>query len=278
MNAMWSEKLPVRVGTAAIGIILILAIMLYGGWQGMAVLALISAGVSLFEYFVMLFTEPKQKIQKLLGLGAGIVLAAAIIFRFSLLYETLGLVFLFLFVAYLILAQTKSEDLSRLYSDLALSLSGIFYISFLFSFWPKIRELETGVYWIFLVFVIPWISDSAAFFVGKKMGRHKLSPVISPHKTIEGSVAGFIFSVIAVFIYKLFFFQVLSVPDCIFLGLGGSLFSQGGDLFESFIKRAMGVKDSGVVIPGHGGVLDRFDSVLFCGLFVYFYANWWGAL
>jgi len=160
-------------------------------------------------------------------------------------------------------------------TSVSYSLFGIFYIGFLFSFWPKIRALPQGVHWILLVFLICWLTDVFAFFIGKGWGRKKLAENLSPNKTVEGALAGIAASTIGVVIYKMTFFHELSWLDSFILGIIGSIFSQIGDLFESFVKRSFSVKDSGVVIPGHGGILDRFDGVLFCAPFLYFYARFW---
>ncbi len=262
-----------RVVTAVIGIALILALILYGKNWGTPLLALVCCFGALWEYFVMLFAFPEQMLQKGVGIILGFSLASLIIFRASFLYEGVSLFFILLFIFYLTLAHFSQNRLSQLFSELAFTLSGVFYISFLFSFWPKVRELESGHMWIFLVFLIPWLSDTAAYFVGKSLGRQKLSPLVSPHKTVEGAIGGIVGATLCVFLYKFLVFSELSLISCLFLGVGGAIMSQLGDLYESLIKRALHVKDSGVVIPGHGGILDRFDSVLFCGPFIYFYAR-----
>ena len=267
------KSLTRRVITAVIGVVLILALIIYGQAWGTPLLALVCCFGALWEYFVMLFAFPEQMLQKGMGIILGFALASLIIFRVNFLYEGVSLFFISLFIFYLVLAHFSQNRLSQLFSELAFTLSGVFYISFLFSFWPKVRELEQGSYWIFLVFLIPWLSDTSAYFVGKSLGRQKLSPLVSPHKTVEGAIGGILGATLGVFLYKFFIFYDLSFMACIFLGVGGSIISQLGDLYESLIKRALHVKDSGVVIPGHGGILDRFDSVLFCGPFIYFYAR-----
>ena len=267
------KSLTRRVITAVIGVVLILALIIYGQAWGTPLLALVCCFGALWEYFVMLFAFPEQMLQKGMGIILGFALASLIIFRASFLYEGVSLFFIGLFIFYLVLAHFSQNRLSQLFSELAFTLSGVFYISFLFSFWPKIRELDQGLYWIFLVFLIPWLSDTIAYFVGKNFGRQKLSPLVSPHKTVEGAIGGIAGATLGIFLYKWFIFSELSFVACLFLGIGGAVMSQLGDLYESLIKRALHVKDSGVVIPGHGGILDRFDSVLFCGPFIYFYAR-----
>ena len=267
------SNLSQRILTAIVGIVLILALIIYGGELGVTLLALLGCMGALYEYFVINFSFSEQRLQRWVGILIGICLSMLIVFQSSWLYEGISLFFIFIFVFYLSLTHLYGGNHSKLFSDLASTLAGIFFVSFLFSFLPKIRALDDGIYWIFLVFLIPWLSDTAAYFVGRAWGVRKLAPSISPHKTKEGAVAGLLVAVLGVFLYKLFIFSSLSLFDCLVLGLVGSLFSQVGDLFESFIKRAFAVKDSGAVIPGHGGILDRFDGVLFCGPFLYFYVR-----
>jgi len=262
-----------RVVVAVIGIAMILSLIIFGGEWGVTLLSLACALAALFEFFLMLFPAKEQRIQYMGGSGSGIFLLFFIIFQSQYLYEGVSLFFLFLFILYLCLSHLYQGNHARFLSDLSFSILGVFYIGFLFSFWPKVRELSDGVYWIFLVFLIPWLSDTAAYFVGRAFGSHKLSQAISPNKTREGAVGGIIVATLGVLAYQFFIFKEITVIDALFLGVIGSSLSQAGDLFESFIKRAVSVKDSGILIPGHGGVLDRFDGVLFCGPFIYFYAR-----
>ena len=270
---VWDKVFAKRAMTAVLGILLILSLMFWGGIWGMTLLAILACFGALFEYFAMLFSLREQKLQQIVGIAAGFFLSFLIIFRSSFLYEGMSLFFVFMFIFYLLLFHLYEGSYQKLFYDLGSSLLGVFYIAVLFSFWPKIRELPNGLHWIFLVFLIPWLSDTFAYFVGRSFGKRKLAPAISPHKTQEGAIAGIIAAVLGVCFFKVLSFEALGWGDCLIVGSVGAVVSQVGDLFESFIKRALGVKDSGVVIPGHGGILDRFDSVLFCGPFIYFYAG-----
>ncbi len=153
------------------------------------------------------------------------------------------------------------------------TIAGILYIGWLLSHLVALRGLEGGRNWIFFVLFVTWASDTTAFFTGRKLGRHKLAPSISPGKTWEGSIGG-IGAAIAMSI--LFFtptpFQLpLAYWQAIPLSIAVSILGQLGDLTESLLKRNMGVKDSGKLMPGHGGLLDRMDSIIFAGVVVYYF-------
>ena len=154
------------------------------------------------------------------------------------------------------------------------TIAGIFYIGWLLSHTVALMSLEDGRNWVFFVLFVTWLSDTTAFFAGRRLGRHKLAPSISPGKTWEGAIGG-IGGAIAVSV--LFFtptpFQLpLTYWQAIPLSIGVSILGQTGDLMESLLKRSMGVKDSGKLMPGHGGALDRLDSLIFAGVLVYYFA------
>ncbi len=134
-----------------------------------------------------------------------------------------------------------------------------------------VRLMPDGLAWVIAALVITWANDTAAYFAGRFLGRHKLYPAVSPNKTWEGFAGGLVGSVGGMFIARAFFFPVFTVADCLLLGLFGGVLGPIGDLCESMLKRAYGVKDSGRVIPGHGGILDRVDALLFNAPLVFVY-------
>lgn len=142
----------------------------------------------------------------------------------------------------------------------------VLYVVVSFTAVVLLRRIDQGVYIFFMVFAGAWLSDTGAFFMGKAFGKHRLCPEISPKKTVEGAIGGIVFDMIGFLIYALvlrFICQIeANVVGFVFLGALISVFGQLGDLFASCIKRHYGIKDYGKVFPGHGGVLDRFDSCL----------------
>lgn len=130
-----------------------------------------------------------------------------------------------------------------------------------------------GWRWIVLLFMVIWVGDSGAYFSGRALGRHKLYPIASPNKTVEGFVGGLIGAMAAAFVAQALFHPALSQADCLLLGLAGGILGPLGDLVESMFKRSAGIKDSGSFFPGHGGVLDRVDALLFAAPLFYWYAT-----
>ena len=152
------------------------------------------------------------------------------------------------------------------------TLAGILYLGWLQSHLVALRGLDDGRNWVFLALSATFASDTAAYFVGRAWGRRKLAPAISPGKTWEGTIAGLVSAIIVSLLFTLVL--PLEIWQAILLGFLISCFGQIGDLVESLFKRNMGVKDSGSLLPGHGGFLDRIDSVVFAGVVVYYYVIW----
>ncbi len=148
---------------------------------------------------------------------------------------------------------------------------GIFYTGIFPAFIPLIRKFdaENGFYYLLSFLAVIWLSDTFAYFVGRSIGRHKLYEMVSPKKTIEGSIAGILGGILGVYIIALFFGKYPSSLFVLLVGVFVNLIGQAGDLFESMFKRDAGIKDSGNLIPGHGGMLDRVDAIIFAAPVMY---------
>ncbi len=131
-----------------------------------------------------------------------------------------------------------------------------------------------GWQWVVLLFVVTWANDTLAYFTGRFLGKHPLAPRISPKKTWEGFWGGAAGSVVGALVVKALFLPRLSIPAAVLVGAGAAFLGPLGDLCESMLKRAAGVKDSGKLLPGHGGLLDRIDAVLFAAPWVVACALW----
>lgn len=190
-------------------------------------------------------------------------------------------ILLLILIPVLLLAELFRDKESAIL-NLGTTLLGIFYVG-LFSFsLIQIRGFfgyssdlyKQGGLLIISIMASIWACDSAAFFIGSAIGKHKLFPRVSPKKSWEGAIAGFIFSVVMMIAARSVFLDFFSLKDVIIIGLIVGIFGQFGDLIESLLKRDAGVKDSSDLIPGHGGIFDRFDSLLFTAPLIYLYLHY----
>jgi phosphatidate cytidylyltransferase len=148
-------------------------------------------------------------------------------------------------------------------------IQGVVYIPLLLSLVVLLRATPDGATWIFLLCAVVFAGDTAALYAGTLWGRHKLCPSISPGKTVEGALGGLAANLLVGIAGKTLFLPGVEWPTCLLFSLGAGLAGQAGDLFESELKRAAGIKDSGNLLPGHGGVLDRIDALLFAAPVAY---------
>lgn len=153
-------------------------------------------------------------------------------------------------------------------------VAGALYIGWLLRYYVAMRSLDDGRYWVLLVLLTVFAFDTAAFFVGRAIGRRRLAPRVSPGKTWEGTIAGAVAALAAAVGLSFAVGLPISWWEAALLGFIVAIFGQIGDLVESLLKRSTGVKDSGRLMPGHGGILDRTDSVAFVGPLVYYYIVW----
>ncbi len=156
-------------------------------------------------------------------------------------------------------------------SDFVILLSSITLLPYALNSLTNIYLLENGKYMIVIPVICASVTDIFAYLVGKNFGKRKLAPVISPNKTIEGSIGGIIGCTTVIILYTYYFADILQIDiiSAIFIGILGSIFGQAGDLFFSMIKRQSNIKDFSKLIPGHGGILDRFDSIIFTSLITF---------
>jgi len=172
-------------------------------------------------------------------------------------------------VGLLVLAQPEAR--AEAPRRFAVALAGLVYVPLLLSVLPRLKD-EHGAAWLFLVIAIPFVADGTAYIAGRLAGRHKIAPAISPGKTWEGAAGGLAGSIGAVLaIRAVWLTGQLALPHALVVAAIGSIAGQCGDLFESALKRAAEVKDSGRLLPGHGGMLDRIDALLFAAPVAYYY-------
>lgn len=179
----------------------------------------------------------------------------------ALLFLAFGLLFLF-----------RIRDIADAAREVAFALLAFLYIPFLLMHLVMLRQDAFGVQWLFVLMLIVMSNDTAAYYTGSAFGRHRLYPLVSPKKSIEGALGGLGGSIAGTLLAKFTFFPQLTLADALLTAIIIGILGQAGDLFESMLKRSFGVKDSGDIFPGHGGVLDRLDSIIFAAPAVYYYA------
>lgn len=266
-----------RIITGIVGIALAAFVIQTGGWVFAAVVLLLS--LIGWHEFARAFAHNGQPASYFTGMIALIFMLGCAWMGSSDEFMAVATLTMLLVFAEAVLFHGRFSVESA-----CISAAGIFYVGFAFShllllrFWQDsqmlsspVGDLSYGCALIWIMFLGTWSSDTFAYFTGSLLGRHKLCPSISPNKTVEGFLGGLIGTTAVV--AALGMLLSLSLPHMAALGVCIALIATLGDLVESVIKRYTGIKDSGSIIPGHGGVLDRFDSVMFTAPFVYYFVQ-----
>ena len=237
-------------------------------------------GIGTYEFFGMLEAR-KLAPYKTLGTFCALLLGLTAYYQ-SYLFTYLILTILLLALSISELSRSKNQ---QAINHISATIFGAMYVGWLMSHLVLLRELpyamnqsySAGTGYALLPFVLTWSCDTIAYVFGTKFGRHKLLPRISPGKSWEGAIAGGCAAVMAAFVYQQIYGHFLSWFDCVVLGTFTGVLAQVGDLVESLLKRDAEVKDVSTTIPGHGGVLDRFDSLLFTAPMMYYYLRFFAA-
>lgn len=259
--------------TRLISGVILLAVTIFLVVQGgnfLFVASLIISLIGMMELYRII--KVNRKALGIVGYVAGVLYYLLLYFNLQQYHLMLAIFFL---MALLLIAVFRFPDYKT--EQIALSYMGLFYVAMMISYIYQVRKLEDGALLVWLIFIGAWGSDTCAYCVGMLLGKHKLAPKLSPKKSIEGSIGGIVGAALLGFIYaSIFKSQIIEVdnPQIAFAIIGGasSIISQIGDLAASAIKRNYDIKDYGKLIPGHGGVLDRFDSILFTAPIVYYLA------
>lgn len=267
--ALGNTSIRILVSVFAIPALVLLS---YFGGVYFLSFVLIIAGISFYEFAVMA-KQKSANVNVNLGLFAVIFL---VINQYRFLFSQYNFLIVF-FIVLLIFELFRNNGSAIL--NIGATLIGVFYMGIfgtaligIREFYPNINGLyQQGGYLIISVLASIWICDSAAFFGGTALGRHKLFPRVSPKKSWEGAIFGFVFAILAMILAKNLVLDFLSLKDALIIGFIIGTFGQIGDLAESLLKRDAGVKDSSSLIPGHGGIFDRFDSLLFSSPIIYLY-------
>ncbi|MBN2283207.1 MAG: phosphatidate cytidylyltransferase [Deltaproteobacteria bacterium] len=253
--------------TGIIVVPIIVAIIVFFGVPGITILigAVILLGI--YEYNAM-FLGPDHSWEKteLYIIGGAIPLSACL-GGFAFMYGTATFGLLIVFALFLARIGQRPPDFSAQMKV----VFGYMYISLMMSFLVLIRQWPDGILWVIFIVSMTFSSDISAFYAGKNWGRRKLFPEVSAKKTVEGALGSVVGTILCVLIFKVFFFEQVSFLSAVYLGFMAGILGQVGDLCASSLKRISMIKDSGSLLPGHGGILDRLDSFIFIVPFVYYY-------
>jgi len=229
-------------------------------------MVLLATFLGLQEYYNLALPHSKR-IERIVGIGLGLILS------FIISFGELKEISPFLVIILLILSalfMVTSKDLSSTISKIGIALFGILFIGFLLAYVSLVRNMPNGKPWVLFLIITVWAGDISALLSGSFLGRHKLYPKISPNKTFEGLAGAIVGSIIVALAFSWLFIPNLKGGVCALLAMGLGILGQLGDFTESMVKRSAQVKDSGTLIPGHGGMLDRLDSFLFSAPFLYY--------
>jgi phosphatidate cytidylyltransferase len=262
---MSERNLLLRVASAIVGLPLLGLLVFWREPLGFGLFSLLIAAIGLHEYAAMTM-KARPAGERAAMVAIGVAFVAAVYWR-----PDAGVAWAMVAVVLTAaVALFRADDMASASGRLALAAFGIFYVGGLDVSLPLLhRDAAEGSLWVALSIAVTFVCDTGAYFVGRSLGRHKLAPAVSPGKTVEGGVGGLLASLGFTFLARATFFPSLTVLDCVLVGVAAGVLGPIGDLTESMLKRSAGVKDSGKLIPGHGGILDRIDAVLFVGAYVY---------
>jgi phosphatidate cytidylyltransferase len=258
-----------RLAAGLIGLAVLVPAVVYGGPIAVHLIVPVALAICLYEYARMAFPVD-WKLALAWLVGATFVPYAAVLYAgFDVAWIAWAMV--------IIATSTRvvlrpAASLDQAFSDLSRYIFGAAWIGLLV-FLPLLRELQDGLGWVFLALGLAWLSDTGAYFAGRAFGRTPLHEAISPKKTVEGYVGGMVTATAGAGLFAWLLIPALNVADVLVLGVGVGTLGVVGDLAESLVKRATGVKDAGSILPGHGGLLDRVDSLLFVVPVLYGYAT-----
>jgi phosphatidate cytidylyltransferase len=255
-----------RIVTGFFGGLVFIAFLLFGGyWFTALIMALAVIG---FDEYLRMLQLKKNRLLYFVGL-IGVAIIALPWQQFHVIHLPAWETILWMLMLILLTITVITKNKVTL-DQAALLCIGIIYLGEGFHYMMDTRLISHGLFWTLLVLICIWLTDSGAYFAGVLFGKHLLWPAISPKKTYEGAVGGLILSIAGALIFSIMHPELLTISHAVILAAVVALAGQLGDFIQSAYKRAKGIKDTGTILPGHGGVLDRVDSWLIVFPFVHF--------
>jgi phosphatidate cytidylyltransferase len=262
-------NLAARVATAVVLVPPLILAIYWHRHEAWWAIVFAASGIALHEYFNMALKD-RDSVERWVGIVLGLGAAALVYWRPWGAFVVLPAVVILPALYYLF----RFQDIPSVAARMGMMTFGLIYAGLLLTFITlQKRDLPGGWKWVILTLMIAWLSDTGAYFAGRFLGKKKLYPAVSPGKTWAGAFGGLAGAFGGAVICNLWFFPELGwVRGAVLTVVGGAL-GQCGDLVESLLKRSCGVKDSGKLLPGHGGMLDRVDAILFVAPWVFLYAQ-----
>lgn len=260
-----------RVMTSVVGAALLISIIAFGNTLLFWLVVSTAIVIGLTEFYRL--AEARYPAYRVPGIMLGWLVSLSALLYTSIQHIAMSDFMISLMVLSLFFyALLTKRPLKELFPAFGITLLGVLYVSWLLSHLVLLRGLSNGKEFVLYLLLVVWSGDTGAYYTGRAFGKHKLAPAVSPKKTIEGGLGGIFFSLLGSCLAKLTFLPLLSYIDCITLAIVLAVIAQCGDLCESMLKRAVKIKDSGTILPGHGGILDRLDGVMFAAPVLYYYA------
>jgi phosphatidate cytidylyltransferase len=265
--------LPARILSAVVFLPIFWILVKRFGPLPYEVLLAVAAGLGLYELYALAEARGHRCHRVLGACTAALVLAT-----FAVPGLPLSAVLAAALFALPVASLWRGGDFGRAFGDIGATLFAAAFVGLLFGYLLSLRLLrdavkgdEMGSDLVFLLFFVVWGSDVFAYAVGRLLGRRRLAPGVSPKKTVEGAIGGLLGAILLAFVARAWFLYRLTVRDAVLLGFALGIVGMVGDLVESMLKRGAGVKDSARLVPGHGGLLDRVDSLLYAAPLLYYY-------
>ena len=270
------SNLAARLLTAAVLIPLLVVAILWQNPLAVWGIVYLATFLGLREFYNMTLAEEPVS-ERAFGVLVGMAMAAIVYWFDNSPHVILAAVVGVTFGAYLFYL-FRYREMETVAGRVAHMITGVMYVGVLLAFVALLKKRGAdGGAWVFITLTCTWFSDTGAYFAGRFIGPawpKKLYESVSPKKTVIGGIGGVVASFGALALAKAWYLPSLTWLDCALVAIPANVLGQCGDLCESMLKRSVGVKDSGALLPGHGGMLDRIDALLFTAPYIYFYARW----